>query len=415
MRGLNDKNKRKLIKQEIQKESPQLVCLQETKWSSDNSFHIKETMGSKLSQFQTLKAIGTAGGVIIAWDESCFEMIDTKVGRYCLTIDFHLKLDSTVFRYTGVYGPSTNRGKGQFFREIREAKPEIDMPWMVAGDFNATLVMQDRSNTTYPMQHMLRFRALISNLNLMDLPLQGRNFTWSSEREHPTYVRLDRFLISPEWATSYPNTQQRAIIATMFDHCPLICTSLTKFPTSNVFRVENSWLKVQQFKKIVQSTWLTDPTAQDVHQLHQKLKKLTKEITKWSREYKKTTNYQQKICVVCLTWLTAQAEARALTQIEKLLQLHLKQRHNQIALQMEDKWYQRAKRNWVKKGDKNTHYLYQLASVRKRNNWVGSIEEDQITVTEHKDKAKVFFHHFIKLIGTSHNPTMQFDYGALYD
>lgn len=182
-------------------------------------------------------------------------LVDKQVGVYTLSVDLMVNIDTSMIRVTGVYGPSNQRDKALFFEELKKARPQFAMPWMVAGDFNVTLDLQDRSNTNHHVNQMRAFRGLIEHLELIDLPLLGRRYTWSNERENPTFVRLDRFLVSTEWIQSFPNTVQTAGTDPLSDHCPLLCTSQTKFPTSNVFRLENSWLKLNQFKELVENTW----------------------------------------------------------------------------------------------------------------------------------------------------------------
>jgi len=46
---------------------------------------------------------------------------------------------------------------------------------------------------------MGRFRRLISDLELRDLPLLGRKYTWSNQQDVPTLVKLDRILCSSDW------------------------------------------------------------------------------------------------------------------------------------------------------------------------------------------------------------------------
>lgn len=144
------------------------------------------------------------------------------------------------------------------------------------------------------------------------------------------------------------------------------------------------------------------------------MNRLTKEIVKWKKEIKKRNTHQQRICSDCLAWLTVQAEVRILTRVERILQDLIKERQKEIGVQLEDKWYQRAKNSWVKKGDRNTAYFHQLATVRKRKNWIDQIQEGDITVTDHKQKSRAFFNHFVQLIGTPHNSTLNFEFGALY-
>jgi hypothetical protein len=43
----------------------------------------------------------------------------------------------------------------------------------------------------------------VQELELMDIHLHGRMYTWSNERENPTLVRLDRVLVTLDWEERY--------------------------------------------------------------------------------------------------------------------------------------------------------------------------------------------------------------------
>lgn len=414
VRGLNAKEKRVLVRHEIKKEKPHILCLQETKWAVQNARYIKESVGAKLDSHALVLAEGTAGGILLAWDKDMFAEVERKTGKYCVSVDLVANWDSTVIRITGVYGPSANREKSDFFQELKEMKPQIEIPWMVAGDFNVTLDIQDRSNTRYPIAPMMRFRAVVKQLQLINMPLQGRRYTWTREGPMSTSVRLDRFLMSMHWESMYPNTVQRAGYNPVSDHCPIVCTSQTKFPTSNIFRIENSWLKLNQFQDLVQRVWNQEGEVQTMQQLSMKYRALTKEITHWKKGYVKEARKQKTLCAECIAWLVEQKEDRGLTEVEEMLEGIMQQRHNQIVMQDEEKWKQRAKRTWVKLGDKNTNYFHKIASMRKRKSNIDVVVQEDIQVIEHKQKAKVFFDYFVGLIGTQHNQEMQFDYSQVY-
>lgn len=152
------------------------------------------------------------------------------------------------------------------------------------------------------------------------------------------------------------------------DHCPLVCTSQTKYPTPNTFKIENAWLRVDSFKQLVHSVWQAEQTAEDPNQLSGKFKNLTKEIIIWKKEHVQAVKYQNQLCMDCIAWLTVQAELRNLTAEERLLKQYMVQRLNQIILLQEEKWRQRAKKSWVQLGDKNTKYFHHVATHKKRRN-----------------------------------------------
>lgn len=151
VRGLNDRAKRVLVRHEVQKHSPHVLCIQETKWDMENAQYIRETIGSRIDNFGLIKANGTAGGVLLAWDHRMFTKIEIQYTAHTVSADLVVNLDNSVIRVTGVYGPATYRGKKAFFREIKQAKPSMPMPWLIMGDFNVTLNIQDRSNDGYPL------------------------------------------------------------------------------------------------------------------------------------------------------------------------------------------------------------------------------------------------------------------------
>jgi hypothetical protein len=48
------------------------------------------------------------------------------------------------------------------------------------------------------------FIAIIECLNLRELVLPSRQYTWANRRDNPTYDKLDRILESVEWKQIFP-------------------------------------------------------------------------------------------------------------------------------------------------------------------------------------------------------------------
>jgi hypothetical protein len=97
-------------------------------------------------------------------------------------------------------------------------------------------------------------------------------------------AKLDRFLISTEWSSHFPNTSQATLPNTSSDHCPLLCTIKTLFAFFNFFCFENFYLKIPEFIKMVHCAWSVVPLASNPQELHYKLLTLSKTISDWSRE-----------------------------------------------------------------------------------------------------------------------------------
>lgn len=69
---------------------------------------------------------------------------------------------------------------------------------------------------------MGRFRKLIEDLALKEIPLHGRKYTWSNQQDAPTLVKLDRVLCSVDWEDLFPNCLLQSMATEDSDHCPLL-------------------------------------------------------------------------------------------------------------------------------------------------------------------------------------------------
>lgn len=57
-----------------------------------------------------------------------------------------------------------------------------------------TAAAADKNNARLNMRLIRRFRRFMADMELRDMYLHGRRYTWSSERDNPTLVRIDRVL-----------------------------------------------------------------------------------------------------------------------------------------------------------------------------------------------------------------------------
>lgn len=66
-----------------------------------------------------------------------------------------------------------------------------------------------------------RFRKFINDIDLKEIPLVGRKFTWSNERNAPTLVKLDHVFCTTSWEDLYPDRILHSDATKLSDHCPL--------------------------------------------------------------------------------------------------------------------------------------------------------------------------------------------------
>lgn len=81
-----------------------------------------------------------------------------------------------------------------FLDELQAIRAQCAGPWAIAGDFNLIYRSEDKKNANVDQAMMGRFSRLLNEVELKEIALVGRKFTWSNERSGPTLVRLDSVL-----------------------------------------------------------------------------------------------------------------------------------------------------------------------------------------------------------------------------
>jgi hypothetical protein len=72
---------------------------------------------------------------------------------------------------------------------------------------------------------MGKFKAVLDNLELREVPLHGRKFTWTNSsmaQSEATMTRSDRMFSTTEWEEIFPLAHLHAWASMASDHSPLI-------------------------------------------------------------------------------------------------------------------------------------------------------------------------------------------------
>jgi hypothetical protein len=194
-RGLNNKARRLVVRDVVENAMASVVCISESKLQHVDLFIVKETLGPRFDGFVYLPALGTAGGILVAWCSSDVCVLGSRTDRFSVSINLSAA-GGAPWWLTAVYGPTVDALKPLFLDELRSLRAAIVGQWAVAGDFNLIVDARDKSNNLINRRAMGLFRKLLNDLELKEAHLLGRRYTWSNEREQPTMARLDRWFAS---------------------------------------------------------------------------------------------------------------------------------------------------------------------------------------------------------------------------
>ncbi|XP_073359845.1 uncharacterized protein [Aegilops tauschii subsp. strangulata] len=232
----------------------------------------------------------------------------------------------------------TEEDKDEFITWFSNIVMPNDVDWIVMGDFNFIRKPDGRNRPGGDVNQMLLFNEAISNLGLLELPLKGRQYSWSNMQHNPLLGKLDWFFTSASWMTSFPDTTALPLARPISDHLPCMIKIGTTIPKSKIFRFENYWLKHDTFKDVVRKAWGSTVRGSDI----------AKTITAKFKLLKET--------------------------LLNVLQ------HQQIY------WKQRGKIKGVKLGDENTKFFHTKATINHRHNNIAILlNEDSVEISDHAD------------------------------
>jgi hypothetical protein len=171
-----------------------------------------------------------------------------------------------------VYGPQGVLEKKMFIRELKGLKDGAPPAWLLMGDFNLISSTRDKNNGRVNMAMINRFKKAVNHMQVRELNLLGKKFTWSNQQATPTLTRIDKMFCTPGWENLYDKPALQALSSSTSDHCPLLVSSFSpprsrpKLDISQVFDTVNwSYLLyviehlgfTQKWRNWISSLWCT--------------------------------------------------------------------------------------------------------------------------------------------------------------
>ena len=372
VRGANDLDRRKIIRNVIRIHRANLVCFQETKIQKMTTVVARSLGVGRNYHWRALDAEGTAGGILLFWDKKIMELVDSEIGLFSISCLFKMVEGGVIWMFSGVYGPVERNLKEIFWEELGSIRGWWEGPWCLSGDFNEILSPSERvrgGNITPPTR---RFAEIVNELGLRDLPLQGGPYTWSGGRNGRSMSRLDRFLVSSDWECQYRKVVQKCLPRPISDHFPILLDSDGVRTGPSPFRFELMWLKFRGFKEILKGWWQNLKFHGSFsYILAAKLKALKGILKSWNMEVFGRVEVKKKEALQRVSFWDGLEKQRELILEEREERIRAKEEFKSLAVMEEISWRQKSRELWLKDGDKNTGYFHKMANAHRRRNCLG--------------------------------------------
>ncbi|XP_039141329.1 uncharacterized protein LOC120278666 [Dioscorea cayenensis subsp. rotundata] len=319
--------------------------------------------GSRLEHFAFLPALGSAGGIIVGWNNLLFE--------------------------------------GNVLHVICE-------------DFNSIFAPSDKSSGVANREDIRLAQAFLSDLHLLEPPSIGKRFTWTNGQSALIWVKLDRFLVNAHWITLFPKVLQNSLPRLGSDHVPIRLEVGFHLPIPRAFRFEQAWCLSENFDSLIRDWWGSlHPCGCGAFILAKKIARIRASL-KSSAKFEFGSIKLKKLGLLHdLDLLDHAREARTLTPLEVNADINLKTELGVILKQEEIYWKQRARMNWIKEGDENTRFFHSVANGRRNRNFIPWVLQDNTRVEDIDGIGKTFTSFYQNLYGTELTYRHQINWSAL--
>ncbi|KAJ1293712.1 hypothetical protein BS78_01G089700 [Paspalum vaginatum] len=340
--------RRDAVQEFVVQQQVSMVCLQETKLTMICTQDLTNMLGSSFD-YSLLPAVGLSGGILLAWRNDIWAVSHiTSVARH-----------EQCWWLTTVYGPVVDSVRAEFLDEL---------------DFNMILRAEDKSNSRVNRRVMSWFRRFLDDLSLSELHLNGRLFTWSNERDHPTLEWIDRAFL-------------RAL-SDCSDHSPLLLKLCVVPGSERRFRFESIWTKFPSFSDVVKEAWnVTCPGVDPCRLLDVKLRSTAKALKAWSSKFVGSFDTAQEL-------RSSSVEEIAL---RRQLKVNIARQRSRVL--------------FLEGGDANIEFFHLQACHRSRMNFIQEIKVQGTEIVLEDAKAAAFYQFFQDMFGQSgmRSHSLQFD------
>jgi hypothetical protein len=257
------------------------------------------------------------------------------------------------------------------------------IPMVIGGDFNIIRRPDEKNNDNYNDRWPFLFNAVIDALNLREIDMSGRKYTWANNLPNQTFEKLDRVLIRTDFESKYALTTVHMLNREISNHTPLI------FSTNNLsstyqpqFKFELGWLLRDEFCEMVSQVWRnTLVLGSPIDRWQMKIRMLRQHLRGWAKHVSGVYKKEKTTLLNKLNELDKKAEHTLLNDSERDLKHVFNERLAKLLRKEELKWYQRAKVKHLLERDANTKYYHLLANDRHRKTRIFQLEDGDSILT----------------------------------
>ncbi|XP_022019374.1 uncharacterized protein LOC110944750 [Helianthus annuus] len=349
--------------------------------------------------------------IIAGWNSDMFDVFVIAQTDQIMHFQLIFKLDKKVLFCSVVYAANYYVKRREVWHQLSLHKALIgDKPWIIMGDFNSALNLEDHSMGSSSISIGMRdFQECVTEIEVFDINKSGCHFTWTQKPKNGVGVlkKIDRVMGNNSFVSEFPNSVALFHPYRLSDHCPcLVSIPTSGKPKPRSFKFANFLVFKPGFQECVKNAWDTHVDGVFQFQVVKKLRLLKSPLRsllfKQGNLHKKVESIRRDLDSIQMD-IDKNPMSADLRLKEAKVSADL-----QVACLDEERFLkQKSKVEWLNAGDANTKFFHASLKTRNHMTRIDAISNSQGVLFQGEDVPKVLVHHYENFLGRKENMSLQ--------
>ncbi|GJX24671.1 hypothetical protein Tco_0230967 [Tanacetum coccineum] len=345
--------------------------------------------------------------IVLGWNSDVVDvMIIAQTDQVIHTLIVMKSIQKALFS-SFVYAGNAYTHRHLLWKDLCMHKRFVnDKPWVLMGDFNAALYLEDTfcgsSNINIAMRE---FRECVEAIEVGDVNSTGLHFTWNQKpkAEMGMLKKIDRVMCNIYFTNEFPGSYVIFQPYRNSDHAPAVL-KIQQVTNTNPkpFKFSNFVAYKPKFKQLVEEGWKHEVNGYNMFKVVKKLRLLKKSMRKLVMNHgnlhARVVSLRHELDEVQKA-LDKDPSSNILREEEAL---YLKA-FNEAMLDEERYLKQKAMIEWLSVGDSNSSYFHKMVKSKVSRSRVGAVLDSNNTIHEGTSVAKAFVNHYSNFLGMEGN------------
>ena len=403
IRGLNRSPKQKEVRQVVNDNNLSVCAILESHVDVSVVYDTCRKVCSRWKWTSNGNICDKGSRIILGWNDDIVDVMIMSQTNQVMHVQVNIRADNKTFYCSFVYADNYYINRRALWRNlICHASFMRNRPWVVLGDFNAALNLEDHSNGGYtPDISMREFKDCVQSMEVADVNRTGLHFTWNQKPKgsRGTLKKIDRIMGNVQFSDTFPGSFAIFQPYRISDHSPCVLRipHVAKLKPKP-FKFSNFLVHKQGFLDMVASGWNNNINGCAMYRIVKRLKGLKSPCRKLLHNQGNLHDRVGKLRKE-LDEVQMAIDKDPFNSALREEHAHYLIAFKEATLDEERFLKQKSKVQWLDAGDSNTAYFHNIVKSKCARNRIELVRDAGNILHEGNAVAGAFVSHYEQFLG----------------